>query len=209
MPFPVIVPILSIVDSGNAIAVTDGTVYTAPSRANLGIMMALLNIKTSGVDYFAADAYNPLTASSFNFTPILKDGNYTVLYWPVNKKTGLETPVLNDFVYDSVGLVFQRWNGTAWVTATVQDFYTYALASATRIDNKHQIDFQKALDYLNRAFVNGNATFSRDQLQELIIELTIVMKGMTTAFAAAPSNYQSIIEGYYPTVNMINGAIAP
>lgn len=172
-------------------------------------MVALVNIQTSGAVFFAADAYNPKTAIAFNFTPILKDGNYTVLYWPANVKTGLEVPVLNDFVYNDVSLNFERWNGVAWVIATANDFYTYALPLASRIDNKHHLDFQKALNYLNRAFVNGNATFSRDQLQEMVIELDIVIKGMVSAFSQAPSSYQSTIEGYYPTVNLINSTIAP
>lgn len=213
MSFPVIVPILSVVDGGNFITVNDGTVYVAPARANLGIKVILVNIKTSGPVFFAADPYNPITANSFNFTPILKDGNYTAMYWPVNKKTGAEVPVANDFVYDSVGQVFQRWDATlavpAWVTATDNDFYTYAQQYATVINNKHHPDFTKALDYLNRAYVNGNASISKAQLKEFAIELTIVKNGMITAFASAPATYQRIIEDYYSTVNMINNTIAP
>jgi hypothetical protein len=209
MPFPVLTPQLVITDNNTGFTVQDNTGYSSPARADLGLFLMFANIKTNEVLFFLANPYAELVDSSFVWEDILKDGNYTLFYWAVHKKTGAETPALNDFVYNAGTDVFERWNGSAWVTATPNDFYTLAAQYATVIDNKHHPDYTKALNFLHRAYVNGNQRLSHEQIEELIYELSLVLKGAVLAFDAAPAEYQRIIEGYYPTVNMINSMISP
>jgi len=205
MPFPSIPPILTVQDNGSNIVVTDATVYSSPARNTIAVFVMLVNPTKAGDVEYLASAFDPELATVFTFLGISLDGDFVAYYWAVSYKTGAETPTLNDFVWDAPTNVLQRWNGTSWVSATISDLKLYAPNAFPKKHNAHNPSFTLAIQNLNRMYVNGDKRLSKSQIEILLPEATITLQGATQNFTdLAYSAYQSVIEGYAPTVKMIN-----
>lgn len=172
--------------------------YGSPNtaRADLAILLVVKYHPSTATVALTVGTYDPKTVTDWTVTGNGKDGHFSFTFYSVARKTGSETPVLNNFVYDFTGNQLQRWNGSSWVSATTADLETNDAAHKT-IDYPSLGFMFIAFNNLNKRFILGCKTMSRQDIQAAIVETAAMLNGTIALFAEGSfSQAQENIEKY-------------
>lgn len=178
--------------------------YGAPNTARTDLaLIVIVKYKATEADVaIAASTYNPEVVTQFVFPTLNGDGWYQFNIYSVARKTGAETPVTNDFVYDFSGNVLQRWNGSAWVTATNSELEDNDVAHET-VEHAHIPDLFTAHNRVAELLITG-CSVSRSDLFLYQQETIAMLNGSLAVFTSGNyAEFQDIVEKYQSRVDSI------
>lgn len=179
--------------------------YNTPNenRTDLALIM-LATYKGSEADVdLTIDSYDPEDVTEWQVTDSPADGWHLFNVYSIAKKTGAETPVLNDFVYDFSGNHLQRWNGSSWVNV---EYSELADNDVTHISVDYPVlsDLWSAFNLLNKLYIAGCKTMNRNDLKAAISDTSAMLNGTIALFAeGAFAQAQENIEKYQSRVDTI------
>lgn len=179
--------------------------YGAPNTArNLLALIALAKYKASTGDVdLTVDSYDPESVTQWTISDNDSDGHVEIKVYSIAKKTGSETPVTNDFVYDFSGNQLQRWNGSSWVSATYSELEDNDITHTT-IDYPVLSAVWVAFNNCNKLYISGSSTMSRNDLKAAISDTSAILNGTIALFAEGSfATAQKNIERYQSRVDTL------
>lgn len=179
--------------------------YGSPNtaRADLALILIAKYKAIAADESLTPDTYDPEIIELWSIPNISKDGHYEFKIYPVDKKTGAETPALNDFVYDFSGNQLQRWNGSSWVSATNAELETNDVTHTT-VDYPVLALATIAFNNVNKLYISGSRTTSRPDLKAAISDTSALINGSLSLFAeGAFAQAQDNIERYQSRVDTL------
>lgn len=185
--------------------------YGTPNTARSDIAIFLVgNYKaTEGDIALSINTYDPeivteFTVASYVTNGVPVDGHIQFQIYSIPRKTGAETPDLNDFVYDFSGNQLQRWNGSTWVSATTADLVSNDVDHITK-DYPLLYTLWLAFNNLNKIIILGCPTETKNELNKYITDTRVMLSGTIALFAEGSfAVAQKSIEKYQSGVDYIN-----
>ncbi len=192
--------------TGNYNVTTNPGGYGSPNVARTDLALILIvTYKATEADVdIQPSTYNPETIGLWTIPYDQNDGWVEFKVYPIAKKTGAETPSLNDFVYDFSGDQLQRWNGSAWVSAVYSELVTNDVAHTT-VDYPVLGEMWVAFNNINKLYISGCKTMNRSDLKAAISDTSAMLNGTIALFAeGAFSQAQENIEKYQSRVDTLS-----
>jgi len=192
-------------DTGDYDVSTNPGGYGTPNPARADVALILIaNYKSStGDEAMTITSYDPESVTQFIITSADTDGHIEFDIYTIAKKTGAEVPATNDFVYDFSANQLERWNGSAWVSATTADLVTYDEVHTT-LDYPHIPELWMAKNNLVKLYILGCKSTKRDDLFKMIVNTNTMIDGVLALFAEhSYSQAQENIENYQNIVDEI------
>jgi hypothetical protein len=196
-------------DNTGSYHATDNTGgYGSPNTARNALALILIAYykATSGDIELTPTSYDPVTVTQYTIptAELQGDGWYQFTVYPVAVKTGAETPSLNDFVYDNAADQLERWNGSAWVTATNSELEDND-ETHENVHHAHIPDLFTAFNRVNELLIEGTqANLSRTDLTQYLKETDIMVNGSLSYFTKGDrAQFQTNIEKYQSRVDEI------
>jgi len=190
--------------TGEYDAISNPGGYGSPNtaRTDLAIVVVTNYKPVVGDTLLTAETYDPEVAIQWEYQTLPADGWYQAMIFTVPKKTGAESPVLNDFVYDFTANQLQRWNGSSWAVATSADLVTYDFDHVLE-NHPHLKDLFSAFNWLNKLLLGACCDPDNDLVQYMM-ETDVVINGGLALFTEGNYNqFEKNIEKYQSRVNTI------
>jgi hypothetical protein len=178
--------------------------YGSPNtaRADLALILIAKYKATSEDIEIDANTYDPESVTQWTFESLEGDGRYQFNVYSVARKTGAETPVTNDFVYDFTANELQRWNGSSWVAAENSELEDNDVAHSTT-EHAHIPDLYTAHNRIAELLVTG-CSVSRSDLFLYQQETIAVLNGSLAIYTAGNyAEFQDVIEKYQSRVDQL------
>lgn len=195
-------------DTGDYSAVDNPGGYGTPNTARNALALILIvNYKAStGDEALTPDTYDPETIELWTIPGNAKDGHvefkvYAIDAYPTGSEPG--APATNDFIYDTTLNRLERWNGSAWVTATNSELTTNDVAHTT-VDYPVLGLMWIAFNNINKLYISSPTTTNRNDLKDAISDTAAMLNGTIALFAeGAYAQAQKNIEKYQSRVDTL------
>lgn len=177
-------------DDTGAYSASNLTGYGSPNTERTALaLISFLDYKLDAGDVVQSpESYDPEDVTRWEWQGIDADSNgwYQTNTYTFNKKTGSETPVTGDYVYDFTADELQRYNGAAWVAIASASWKTQietdALTPTATKNHMHLSGYYKAFNHMVKLIATGCKCKAIEDLRNYKREIKEQLEGFTIDF---------------------------